>query len=582
MLSIFSRRTTCVLATAVVGALGLSGTAIADPITMPPEAIDAVMGFKQRDLRSEVGTSNQQLPSAAVAPADAQTQSSHRVVDTREGLGHNGVIQAGQEITFSVAGSPGFRAGERLNVSLNVTAVNAQADGFVSVHSADAPRTQASNLNYAAGDTVSNHVLTQTADNGYVTLYVHGATHIVVDVMSVHPHSWGVSAAVEPARALDTRLNGAQVGAGQSVVVKPHAGMFTGAPSSPAAWVINTTAVNPTSDGYLTVHPAGTERPGASNINYSAGQTIAGLSMVHSTPDEGIHIYSHGATDVVVDVVGWVNSSGSFTPMTPARAFDSRQNPEMFLYKTVNPESVGVPPGGASAVLVNITAVPGAFPGYVTAFRATGPKPSTSVLNHAGDQVISNSAFIPVAQDGSIRLFQRQNGHLVVDVLGYVAGAPEPDPAPIPLSDVAIGGVPFPVADSVVRGYGRQFGAADVVLAQEMCSADSGLEKARTYSWQDFSIATHIADPHAPEPLLEDWVVYGENLPGTLQLAIDPMIGATFDELMAAYPGAVHDRDVEPIEDVYTVSLPGTNYSWVLWQDGDHVIALTNMHKPCE
>lgn len=580
MPSYFSRPAQVVLAAMVAGSLGVAGTAVADPAGLTEETVQSLLQQRDRMLNGDADAPSHKVTALSAGEVDVTAQSSHRVLDTRAGLGHDGKVPSGQEIVFSVADAPDFRAGEQLNVSLNVTVTEAETDGFVSVHAADTPRTQASNLNYKVGDTVANHVLTRTAENGYVRLYVHGTTHVVVDVTSVHSTNTGIQAAFEPARALDTREDGGRVGAHQSVVVKPHAGMVPGAPASPAAWVINTTAVSPSTDGYLTIHPAGTERSSASNINYSVGQTIAGLSMVHSTPDEGIVIYSHGETDVVVDVVGWVDEGGSFKPIAPARAMDSRIDPHMFLYETVDPAVAGVPTGGASAVLVNITADPGLFPGYVTGFRTTGPKPNTSLLNHKADQIISNSAIIPVAEDGTIRVFQQQNGHLIVDVLGYIEGAPEPDPAPIELTDSAMGGAAFPVTDGQIAAYGAKFGPADHMLADDVCTPGDGAKKGRAYAWQDFYIATHKEDPNSAEIVLEDWMIFGDNMPGTLTSVVDPMIGATFDELVAAYPNVVTDRDSNA-GDSFIVSLVDTNYSWVLFRASDRVQLFTNIHKPC-
>src|SRR5205807_3541631 len=41
-----------------------------------------------------------------------------------------------------------------------------------------------------------------------------------------------------------------------------------------SAAVLNVTATNPTSVGHLTVFPAGTQVPGASSLNFKAGQTV--------------------------------------------------------------------------------------------------------------------------------------------------------------------------------------------------------------------------------------------------------------------------------------------------------------------
>ncbi|MGW6984923.1 hypothetical protein ACWGE1_36640, partial [Streptomyces sp. NPDC054932] len=87
----------------------------------------------------------------------------------------------------------------------------------------------------------------------------------------------GTFVPVTPARLLDTRSGAgapvAKVGAGQSVNVK--AAGRAGVPAAGVtAVVLNVTATNPTAGSYVTAHPHGSARPTASNLNFTAGQTV--------------------------------------------------------------------------------------------------------------------------------------------------------------------------------------------------------------------------------------------------------------------------------------------------------------------
>lgn len=72
------------------------------------------------------------------------------------------------------------------------------------------------------------------------------------------------------------------------------------------AVVINVAVVSPASAGFLTVWPAGGERPLASTVNYAANQTVANEIIAPITiPGLDVSIYSHRNAHVIADVVGY-------------------------------------------------------------------------------------------------------------------------------------------------------------------------------------------------------------------------------------------------------------------------------------
>ena len=66
-------------------------------------------------------------------------------------------------------------------VSLNVTATNPEAAGFVTVFACGTMEEVAS-LNYAAGQTVGNAVLASVSAAGTICLYSNAPTDVVVDI----------------------------------------------------------------------------------------------------------------------------------------------------------------------------------------------------------------------------------------------------------------------------------------------------------------------------------------------------------------------------------------------------------------
>jgi hypothetical protein len=79
-----------------------------------------------------------------------------------------------------------------------------------------------------------------------------------------------------------------------------------GVPAGAAAVALNVTVTDPSAPSFLTVWPAGVARPNASNLNFVPGETIPNMVIAQVGSNGVVSIYNQsGATDVVVDVLGW-------------------------------------------------------------------------------------------------------------------------------------------------------------------------------------------------------------------------------------------------------------------------------------
>jgi len=240
----------------------------------------------------------------------------NRILDTRIGLGSSKAqLCAGQTITVQVSGTPNVPAIGVDAVAMNVTAVNTVvAPSFVTVWPAGAVRPTASNLNFVPGQTVPNRVIVKLGTGGAVNFYDQvGHLDVVADVVGWFTDgsvALGGSefVGVTPARILDTRAS-SKLGPAASFVL-PVAGQ-AGVPSMgagvpPTAVVLNVTVTNPSTASYLTIWPDGSARPTTSDLNFVPGLTVANLVVVKLGPSGSIDIFNGaGATDVIVDVVGW-------------------------------------------------------------------------------------------------------------------------------------------------------------------------------------------------------------------------------------------------------------------------------------
>jgi subtilisin family serine protease len=244
-----------------------------------------------------------------------------RILDTRGPSNFNcnapgGALGPGETRTEQVTGCASVPAGAAA-VAVNVTVTGPTAPGFLSVFPANLGSTSTSSLNFVAGLTVPNLVVTQLSPSGAIKLFNSNGfsfTHVIVDVVgwfdTVRSSNAGLFVPLAPSRVLDTRLTGTPVGPGQApTFVVAGTG---GVPSTGAgAVVMNTTVTDPTASGYLTVFPASAQQPpNSSNLNFVAGQTVPNLVMTGLSPGGAVKYFNFlGFADVVFDVSGYFLAS---------------------------------------------------------------------------------------------------------------------------------------------------------------------------------------------------------------------------------------------------------------------------------
>ncbi|MEK9885130.1 MAG: hypothetical protein VW442_10720 [Acidimicrobiaceae bacterium] len=112
-----------------------------------------------------------------------------RILDTRSAdrVGSLDTAGASDPYRLKVAGAADIPAAGVTGVSLNVTAVETQANdfgGFVSVYpcaSTSTTKPDVSNMNFGSGQTIANAVTVPVSADGYICLYVYGTAHLLVD-----------------------------------------------------------------------------------------------------------------------------------------------------------------------------------------------------------------------------------------------------------------------------------------------------------------------------------------------------------------------------------------------------------------
>lgn len=364
-----------------------------------------------------------------------------RILDTRFGIGHFGKVGPKETIDLPIAGPPDVPFFDPSAVVMNVTVTGGTAASHLTVFPAGVPMPVASNLNFAAGQTIPNLVTVQVGNGSTVRIFNNdGDVHVIADVVGYYDDYEGSAfTSVTPYRLLDSRD-------GTGGISTPwHGGtsrnlQVTGVPGSNVplsgvtAVVLNVTAVGPSQESHLTVWPSGGPVPLASNLNFPPGRTIPNLVTVKVGTGGKVSIYNNeGDVDVVADVVGYYSakpSGGRFTALTPTRLLDSRDGfgtapspwgpGEARTLQVTGQPSMGVPPVGVTAVVLNVTAV---FPSdwsHLTVWNTGTVKPTASNLNFRPGDVIPNLVVAKVGTGGTISIFNNAGDvHVVADVVGY-------------------------------------------------------------------------------------------------------------------------------------------------------------------
>ncbi|BAN02602.1 hypothetical protein [Ilumatobacter coccineus] len=125
---------------------------------------------------------------AVLAGSTYQPVDPGRFLDTRESgetvdgdQAGDGKLAAGDQVTLSIAGRGDVPSGVS-SVVVNVTAVQPEGVGFVTVHPCEDERPLAASLNYAAGVNGGNEIVALLDADGDLCLYASTATHLTVDV----------------------------------------------------------------------------------------------------------------------------------------------------------------------------------------------------------------------------------------------------------------------------------------------------------------------------------------------------------------------------------------------------------------
>ena len=236
-----------------------------------------------------------------------------------------------------------------------------------------------------------------------------------------------------------------------------------GVPADDTAVSLNLTVTNPRTPGFLTAYPCDEPRPLASNVNFKSDNTVAGAAIVPVAPDGTVCVYTSAATHVIVDVMGSFSGTDGYIRAGPVRLTDTRDLGDGGLLAH-NPLRVQLPQSVAGgAAILNVTAVSGPQPGFVTVYRCGDPIPATSNVNFPPSGVVPNLVIAQADASGGVCLFANQPTHLVVDLFGGLAANAVSVQSPVRAIDTRLSGG-RPPAQSVVSAATRALAGTMGVL----------------------------------------------------------------------------------------------------------------------
>ena len=338
-----------------------------------------------------------------------------RVYDSRSTPGGR---PAGSVTEVAVTGRAGVPS-DAEGVVLNVTAVNARAPGYLTVFPCGAALPDASNLNYAAAQTIPNSVIAKVGAGGRVCVFTSAQADLLVDVNGSLPAGSDVNP-LEPSRLYDSRGGDGRRPDGSVTVVQVTG--RGGVPADATTAVLNVTALDASAPGYMTVFPCGTAPPDASNLNFPVGVTIANAVIAKLDAAGKVCVFTSGSAGLLVDAGGYISGASGYSGLTPRRLYDSRPSGEVRAAGTVTEIDVygsGAVPAGSPTVVLNATAVGALAGGYMTVFPCGASPPDASNLNFSAGQTIANSVVAKVGAGGKVCVFTSAPAHLLVDVGGY-------------------------------------------------------------------------------------------------------------------------------------------------------------------
>ncbi len=354
-----------------------------------------------------------------VPPARFQTVDPVRLLDTRE---------TGRPLgrTCTIVVDPGLADGATA-VAVNITTVDAVADGFLTAYPCGVERPFTATEQPLAGKIVGGTAIVPLGADGTFCLYANVATDVVVDLFGVY--STAATDRFEPVdaqRRYDSRTAGSRPTPGTTVAVDVASGVGGGGPVTAVSLTLH--ATDALAGGFVVAWPCGRARPWVSAANVASGGSVTNHLEVAVGDGGQVCFSTSQPMHLTVDLAGWFGPAATtdFHAVTPFRLVDTREGhgwPSISSRSVVRPLTVAgggaVPEVGVRAVAAQFTAVDATSAGYLALDGCRSTTPELSVLRFPATRNVAGLVTGGVSADGRWCAVTSATTHLVVDVTGW-------------------------------------------------------------------------------------------------------------------------------------------------------------------
>ena len=419
-----------------------------------------------------------------------------RLLDSRDlGL----PLVGGKLRVLPVAGAAGLPTTGIAAVAVNVTAINPDDVGSLTVWTAGSPAPPSPSLAVAGtGDAVGKLIVTVPNDAGEIALKSTTGMDVLIDVVGWFRQSPAGSKDGRFVRGPGTRVvdstrslatPGALPAGGRIDVAVAGVGAI---PADAAAVALKVDLFESVPVGFVTVWPTGAPPPSVSQLQVPpAGYTATNVVIVAPGEVGKISLLTSAATGLTIDIVGWFTgasapktSEGLFVALNPPLLLDAGVLEPPYRHDVTLRTAGGLPTQSGAAVFADVIAAEAADSGTVTVSPARTPKASVNTLpvQGIGTTTVSPS-LVSVGEGDRLSLSAQQRVKASLLVRGYIIGRPTPpDPALPPEPATADGTPALPTFDAVIE---HLLASTDSAGASVTVAKDGRIVYARAYGMRD-------------------------------------------------------------------------------------------------
>ena len=367
---------------------------------------------RRRLIGSQRTTDDAPTVRTITAPAGFQPIRAVRILDTRS---DGSRLRAGERRSIALSQ---LVPSEATVVAVNLTAVNAVAPGFITAGPLTSVPPTVSSINFGIADAIAGHAIAALSTDTTLEVFSSTETDLVVDLFGWYAPEAPLGLVLPVSqRLIDTRSTAPTAAAGSTITIEVPT---TFGEAAPKAAILNITATDQTTSGFITVWPTDEPMPTVSCLNYTVGAPAASnLVQVALDVNGRASLYRSGQTAVVVDLIAAYEQSADslrYQAVEPARLLDTRSGRGGWFGPTARDQAIDVPVPDAEVVAVGVLTA--------TAARREGwlaTHPGTAALNLSTRRAVSNVVLGTPTVDGRIAVPQGGGGgeHVLFDLLGW-------------------------------------------------------------------------------------------------------------------------------------------------------------------